>query len=445
VVPVRDKHAHRTRKRNARAEAAEIVHSVIAQGRSLGGLKPSGQPDPKTDALIQELSYGTLRWYPRLQYFAGRLLNHPFKKRDGDLHALLLVGLYQLQYLDKPAHAVLHETVEAVGHLDKPWARGVVNAVLRNFQRRADVLNADADRDPETRWAHPAWLLEKLASDWPQHWQSIARENNQRPPMVLRVNRRAISRAAYVEKLRETGIEASPLEDSDVALLLSKPVGVERLPGFFEGLVSIQDAAAQKAAGLLDPRRGQRVLDACAAPGGKTCHLLESEPAIGELVAIDRDADRLRQVAQNLERLGLNATLNAVDAADTEAWWDGKPFERILLDAPCSSTGVIRRHPDIKVLRRASDIDALVGRQRRLLENLWPLLAPGGMLLYATCSVLACENHEQITGFLSTHADARQVALAPPWGHACAAGRQILPGEQTMDGFYFALLKKEPE
>ncbi len=262
--------------------------------------------------------------------------------------------------------------------------------------------------------------------------------------MVLRVNRRMISPAAYVEKLQACGIGAQPAAECDAAVILDTPVGVERLPGFFEGLVSIQDAAAQKAAALLTPQGGQRVLDACAAPGGKTCHLLELQPAIGELIALDREATRLRQVEENLHRLGLRAVLKAADAAATESWWDGIPFDRILLDAPCSATGVIRRHPDIKVLRRSSDIDALVEQQWRLLHRLWPLLAPDGMLLYATCSVLARENHEQIVRLLRSRPDAREMPLAEDYGRSCAAGRQILPGERSMDGFYFALLKKEP-
>lgn len=449
MVPVNatpDKGDGRAKRYNARAEAAAIIHQVLDRGSSLSSLRTrihgADRPD-SSDALVQELCYGTLRWYPRLQYFAARLLERPFKKRDGDLYALILVGLYQLLYLDKPAHAVVNETVSATDVLGKSWARGVVNAVLRNCQRRGATLAAEIDIKPEARWAHPDWLLQAFMRDWPAQWQAIAQENNRRPPMALRINRQRLSREAYLEQLRAAGIPAVPVAQSDTALILEQPIGVERLPGFSEGLVSVQDVAAQMAAGLLDPLPGQRVLDACAAPGGKTCHLLESQSQIAELVALDHEPARLRQVEENLNRLGLRATLKPVDAAATDLWWDGRMFDRILLDAPCSATGVIRRHPDIKILRRPADIDTLVVQQAHLLHSLWPLLAPGGMLLYATCSVLARENHEQIVDFLRSRPDAREMALPVRWGLACPAGRQILPGESSMDGFYYALLKKE--
>jgi len=430
---------------NARAEAAALVRCVLEDGRSLSSLKSRtsrGGSGDAQESLVQELCYGTLRWYTRLRQFSSRLLNRPFRKRDADLDALVLIGIYQLLYLDKPPHAIVHETVEATAAMGKSWARGVVNGIMRNCQRRAESLAAEIDTDPEARWAHPRWLLDLFKRDWPDNWQSIADENNKRPPMVLRVNNHLLSPVSYLGTLAAQGIAAQIVADADAALMLDRPVAVERLPGFSEGLVSIQDAAAQKAAPLLAPQAGHRVLDACAAPGGKTCHLLEWQPRIGELVALDKDPERLKQVDENLRRLNLHAVLKAADAAAPETWWDARPFDRILVDAPCSATGVIRRHPDIKILRRLSDIDALVEQQALLLRRLWPLLAPDGMLLYATCSVLARENHDQIVHFLRGQPDALELPLSGNWGRPCAAGRQILPGDHAMDGFYFALLKK---
>lgn len=391
-------------------------------------------------ALTQELCYGVLRWQPRLQGLAETLLSRSFKSRDQSIHMLILAGLYQLLYLDKPAHAVIHETVAAVHPLGKAWATGVVNAVLRNCQRNAEKFLADLDNQPLTRWAHPPWLLAYIRRDWPQDWEAILEANNQHPPMTLRVNRLRQSVADYAESLTAAGVKSQPVHGLPAALMLSRPVGVEKLPGFEAGLVSVQDAGAQLAAEILAVQAGERVLDACAAPGGKTCHLLETQPEVKEVVALDIDTRRLLQIQQNLDRLQLQATLLAVDAADTVSWWDGQVFDRILLDAPCSASGVIRRHPDIKVLRRTEDIEQLAQQQRRLLEALWPLLAPGGMLLYVTCSVLKRENSDQMKHFIAAHADCRELQISADWGHALEVGRQVLPGEQDMDGFYFAAL-----
>ncbi|HHO68322.1 MAG TPA: 16S rRNA (cytosine(967)-C(5))-methyltransferase RsmB [Gammaproteobacteria bacterium] len=428
-----------------RALAARLVMAVAAEGRSLASLIPArltALGGPRDRALAQELTYGTLRWYLRLDPLARQLLQRPLKTRDRDLHALLLVGLYQLLYMDTPAHAAIHATVEAARALGKGWAAGLVNGVLRNAQRRgAEVLEA-LDPDPAIRWAHPAWLVEALRRDWPGHWQDILEANNARAPMFLRVNVLRCSRDAYLEQLAQAGIAARPVAGLAAALRLERPVAVDALPGFHEGLVSVQDAAAQRAAPLLAPRPGERVLDACAAPGGKTAHLLELEPNLAELVAIDREPARLERVRENLGRLGLAASLVAADAADPDAWWDGRPFDRILLDAPCSASGVIRRHPDIKLLRRCSDVDQLAETQQNLLNALWPLLAPGGILLYVTCSVLRQENSAQLERFLATQADADSQALSPGWGRAAGAGRQVLPGDDGMDGFYFACMNK---
>jgi 16S rRNA (cytosine967-C5)-methyltransferase len=392
-------------------------------------------------ALTQELCYGVLRYYPRLAYLAARLLNKPLKRKDLDVQQLILIGLYQLIYLKVPAHAAVAETVAATRLLGKDWAAGLVNALLRGFQRGAVQLLAQADADPVARYAHPHWWLAQLQSDWPAHWQDILDANNQRPPMTLRVNARRGSRDDYAAQLQAAGIIAHPVPPAPQALTLEKPVDVTQLPGFSGGAVSVQDAAAQLAAPLLNLAPGQRVLDACAAPGGKTAHLLESEPLL-QVQALDSDAQRLTRVQETLARLQLAADLRHGDAASPQDWWDGKAFDRILLDAPCSGSGVIRRHPDIKLLRTAQDIVTLAQQQRRLLDALWPLLAQGGILLYATCSVLMAENQHNLAQFLAAHSDACEQPIGADWGHAQTPGRQLLPGENGMDGFYYARLMK---
>ncbi|MEE9342578.1 MAG: 16S rRNA (cytosine(967)-C(5))-methyltransferase RsmB [Gammaproteobacteria bacterium] len=430
---------------NPRALAARLLVHVIDGGQSLSTALPvtfKKLDDLNQRGLVQELCYGSLRWHLRLNALADALLRHPFKSKDRDIHFVILLGLYQLIYLDKPAHAVVNETVKASIALGKPWAKGVVNAVLRNAQRQLDDLAKKIDADVAVATSHPAWLLRQLQSDWPDHWQAITAANNQRPPMTLRVNQRLVSVAAYCQQLRETGLSADRVPGSPDALVLTEAVSVESLPGFERGFVSVQDAAAQLAAHLLDAQPGDRILDACAAPGGKTCHLLERQPQLAELIAIDIEAERLKRVEENLQRLGLEANLVAADAADIQSWWDGNYFDRILLDAPCSATGVIRRHPDIKTLRRASDISALAVTQQHLLEAMWEILAPGGLLLYATCSVLLRENIEQLQTFMSEHSDCSTAPLSIQPGHKMAIGHQLLPGEGGMDGFYYAALIK---
>ena len=432
-------------KDNPRATAVSILLAVIYSGRSLTGQLARGLPalEKATDRrLAQELSFGVLRWYTRLQGLTTRLLRKPFKARDRDIQVLVLLGLYQLLYLDKPAHAVIDETVQVTRLLSKPWATAVVNAVLRTCQRRQEELLAELDKQPEARWAHPAWMLTRFQTDWPDHWQEIAEANNQRPPLVLRVNARHHTATSYAQLLQAEGVAAEPVPGCESALYLPVALPVDALPGFEQGWVSVQDAGAQLAAELLDAGPGERILDACAAPGGKTCHILERQPGIGEVVALDIAAERLQQVEANLQRLALKATLRTADAVATDRWWDGKPFARILLDAPCSASGVIRRHPDIKVLRREADIAPLVARQQQLLRALWPLLAPGGMLLYVTCSVLKCENSDQIQCFMAAHPDCVVADLVFDFGHSQPAGWQILPGERNMDGFYYACLTK---
>mgnify|MGYP001814330101 CR=1 FL=1 len=428
-----------------RLTAARLVHAVVNGGESLSAVLVPGLKifdDPRQRALAQELTFGTLRWYSRLQTVAAQLISKPLKKKDRDVEALIMVGLYQLLMLDTPAHAAVSETVQAARSMGKTWAAGLVNAVLRNAVRRSKDLLAAADRQPAGRWAYPDWWVRRLQQDWPNDWQAILEAGNQRPPMVLRVNALQGDRDEYLRRLDEAGIEAQALPLAGQAVRLQKPVPVDALPGFRDGALSVQDAAAQLSAGLLDLQPGQRVLDACAAPGGKTGHLLEAGAQADKLVAIDSHASRMEKVIDNLQRLKLNAELVVADAADVERWWDGQPFDRILLDAPCSASGVVRRHPDIKLLRCEEDIDALAQEQQRLLGALWPLLASGGILLYVTCSVFRQENSDSVQRFLQDNPDAVETMPEVDWGHPQAAGRQLLPGELGTDGFYYARLVK---
>lgn len=429
---------------STRAAAARVLARVLHGGASLSAALPAeqaGLAKPADRALLAELAYGSLRLEPRLAWLLGRLMPRPLAKREPLLHALLLAGLYQLTAMRLPAHAAVAESVNAARELGKDWAAGLVNAVLRRYQREQAALDAVADAEPVARHAHPRWLLTQLQQDWPDDWETLCAANNARAPMTLRVNTARGSVVAYQQRLTEAGLTATLHPHAAAALTLTEPVDVTALPGFTDGEVSVQDAAAQLAAPLLDVQPGLRLLDACAAPGGKTAHLLESSQP-SELLALDNDAARLDRVAETLARLKLAARLVHADAASPADWWDGTPFDRILLDAPCSASGVIRRHPDIKVLRRAADIEALVSQQARLLDALWACLAPGGKLLYATCSVLAAENGQQVKNFLTRTPDAAALPLAADWGRPAGHGRQILPGEAGMDGFFYARLVK---
>lgn len=429
---------------NPRLAAARALTAVLSGKASLGGSLPAqlDKVDPRDRGLAQDLAFGAARWQPRLGALAERLLQKPFKTADKDVEALLLVGLYQLFYSRIPAHAAIGETVGAAEKLKKPWAKGLLNAVLRNAQRDGEAIFAELERDPMVRTAHPRWLQKALKAAWPEHWEAICAANNAHPPLILRVNRRHGERDAYLAELRTAGIEAEPCEFSRDGIRLIEARDVKTLPGFAEGRVSVQDEAAQLAADLLELAPGQRVLDACCAPGGKTCHLLEAEPGLAGVVAVDLEESRLARVRDNLQRLGLEATLIAADGRDTGAWWDGKPFQRILLDAPCSATGVIRRHPDIKLTRQAEDIPALAQLQGELLDALWPTLEVGGILVYATCSTLPMENSENIAAFLQRTPGARELDIAGTFGLKQPHGRQLLARENGHDGFYYAKLIK---
>ncbi|MDF3159399.1 16S rRNA (cytosine(967)-C(5))-methyltransferase RsmB [Pseudomonas proteolytica] len=429
---------------NPRLAAAKALAAVLNGKASLNSSLPVqlDKVEDRDRGFTQDLAFGTARWQPRLSALAAKLLQKPFKAADADVEALLLVGLYQLLYSRVPAHAAIGETVGCADKLKKPWAKALLNAVLRRAQRESEGLLAELEHDPVVRTAHPRWLQKSLKAFWPQQWEAICAANNAHPPMILRVNRRHNSRDAYLTLLADAGINASACVYSQDGIVLETAGDVRSLPGFAEGWISVQDEAAQLAADLLDLAPGQRVLDACCAPGGKTCHIMEVQPNLAGVVAVDLEAKRLVRVRENLARLGLEAELIAADGRDTATWWDGKPFQRILLDAPCSATGVIRRHPDIKLTRQPDDIAALAVLQGELLDALWPTLEVGGILLYATCSTLPTENTEVIQAFLARTSGARELDIATTAGIKQPHGRQLLAQEGGHDGFYYAKLIK---
>lgn len=428
-----------------RAQAARVVAAVL-DGRSLKAVLPGAEApiaDVRDRALLHAIVLAAVRGALRYRALLARLLDRRLPARARPAEAALIAALAQLEELQLPAHAVVAETVAAVRLLRLPNYAGMANAVLRRWLReRGAILPAVLADDQEAEHLHPHWLLEQLQRDWPDDWPAIVAANNAPAPMWLRVNRARNDPAEYLRELAAIGVEAVVHPGLPEALCLAEPLPVARLPGFADGRVSVQDAGAQYAARLLAAGPGMRVLDACAAPGGKTAHLLELQPALAELVALDLDDARLARVRESLDRLGLQATLRAGDAGTPETWWDGRPFDRILLDAPCSATGILRRQPDVRLHRRAGDIPVLAARQRRLLAALWPLLAPGGRLVYAVCSVLRAEGEAVLADFLSSHDDAR--AAPVPIADACplAVGCQLLPRPTGGDGFYYALVDK---
>ncbi|ROO24629.1 16S rRNA methyltransferase [Salinisphaera orenii MK-B5] len=422
-----------------RAAAARAVSAVIDGGRSLdAALAEAVVALSAADrGLAAAMAFGTLREHRRLAaLIAPRLKRRP----QPLLHALLLVGVHQLEAMRVPPHAAVHASVAATRALGLSKARGLVNAVLRGFQRDGAPAVGDA---PGLRYSHPDWLVDAIRADWPQAWTSVLAANNAQAPMHLRVNARRIDREAYRAVLAEAGFEAVPTPHAPDGLTLDTPVAVAELPGFAAGDVSIQDGAAQLAADLVDPVDGERVLDACAAPGNKTAHLLER--AAADVLALDVDGERVATLEATLTRLGLAARTRTADARAVDSWWDGRAFDAILLDAPCSGTGVIRRHPDIKWLRRPTDIAAAAERQGALLDALWPTLAPGGRLVYATCSILAAEGADPVAAFIARQPDAHERPIAADWGEPAAAGRRLAPGAHGFDGFYYAVLERRPD
>ncbi|NAX23113.1 16S rRNA (cytosine(967)-C(5))-methyltransferase RsmB [Vibrio sp. V39_P1S14PM300] len=422
---------------NVRAAAANVLFQVVDKGQSLSTALPAAQQTikPRDHALLQEICYGALRYLPRLESIAGELMDKPLKGKQRVFHHLILVGIYQLSFMRIPAHAAVGETVEGTKALKGPRLRGLINAVLRNYQRNQEQLDALAISHDAGKYGHPGWLLKLLQHAYPQQWQSIVDANNSKAPMWLRVNRQHHSRDEYLTLLEQEQIECTLHPQAQDAIKLAAPRDVFTLPGFEQGWVSVQDAAAQLLVNYLTPENGELILDCCAAPGGKTAHILEHSQA--QVVAIDCDDTRLKRVHENLKRLKLEAQVICGDARNPQQWWQGEQFDRILLDAPCSATGVIRRHPDIKWLRRADDIEALAALQSEILDAMWQQLKPGGTLVYATCSITPQENSQQVKAFLARTADATLLGSDPE-----QPGRQILPGEEDMDGFYYAVLTK---
>ena len=423
---------------NVRAAAATVLFQVIDKGQSLSTALPAAQQTIKLrdHALLQEICYGCLRYLPRLESIANKLMDSPLKGKKRVFHHLILVGIYQLSFMRIPAHAAVGETVEATKILKGQSLRGLINAVLRNYQRKQEELDLLAINHDAGKYGHPSWLLKLLKQSYPNNWETIVSANNNKAPMWLRVNEQHYSRDEYLALLQQQDISATVHSEARNALKLDKPCDVTNLPGFDQGWVSVQDAAAQLSVDFLKPQDNELILDCCAAPGGKTAHILERTKNC-QVVAIDCDEFRLKRVYDNLERLKLKAKVICADARKPEQWWKGEKFDRILLDAPCSATGVIRRHPDIKWLRRANDIEALAELQKEIVDAMWSQLKVGGTMVYATCSITPQENAQQVIDFLSRTKDAKlsDSDRANP-------GRQILPGEEDMDGFYYAVIKK---
>ena len=425
--------------------ASQILSKVFEDQQSLATLLPiklDKMLDPRERAFAQALCFGVIRHYYSLNFILNMLLDKQLKKKDSDIKALILIGLYQLDHMRTPAHAAVSASVESCKVLKKSWAKNLVNAVLRRYQREHDKFPELITVNDSAKYEHPIWLIDRLKDEYPQHWQSIIKENNLQPPMSLRVNTRKTDRDSYLKKLQAAGIEAQPSNLNQSGIALTHPVGIEALPDFSEGHVSVQDLAAQLAIPLLEPQAGERILDACSAPGGKLAHLLETMPTLQEAVAIENEPHRFKKLEATLERLGHSATLVQNDARAINDWWDKQLFDRILIDVPCSASGVIRRHPDIKFLRTAEDIQNIAVLQEEILDALWPLLSKGGKLLYITCSVFQAENDEQITAFTNKYNDAHSIPIQAKWGIATKYGRQILPGDNAMDGFYYAQLQK---
>lgn len=429
-----------------RLTALSMLARVLDSGNNLADTELENTlADTRDRAFARHLAYGVLRQLSALEWLTSRLLRKPLRRKDRDIQRLILLGLFQLWNGGSAAHAAINESAEGARKLGKTWAVPVINAVLRRFQREEEEWIEKLNRSDE-RLAHPEWLLKALRSDWPEDWLNIALANNRPAPLWLRLNP-AFDTGETLKQLEEAGFEVERHPVAGEAVKVTPAAAVGALPGFHQGRFSVQDPAAQLAAGLLACGKEHRVLDACAAPGGKTCHLLESAPSGMTLTVLDQSPARLKLIEENIDRLGLGKggriELAAADAGDPGAWWDGVPYDRILLDAPCSATGVIRRHPEIKWLRSPAQVAEASELQARLLKRLWPLLKSGGILLYATCSVLSDENSRQIQRFIEHHADAKLVDINGGWGRNTGFGLQVLPGEQEMDGFFYASLLKK--
>ena len=430
----------------ARLIACQIIEQSVEDKMTLSKVlnyNDSFQSAGKEKALIQEISYGTSRWYIQLEHILNQLLDKKIKKKDRRLKYLIMIGLYQLRFMRIPQHAAVSETVNTCKKINMLWAKGLVNAILRRYIRESAQLDTSLSNDESIKTSHPEWFIKQLKQDWPEHWQKILEANNQRPPMYLRINQCQISRDHYLEKLNEAGIKSSNVNYSDSGVLLKEAIDVQQLPDFNKGAVSVQELAAQLSAGLLDLKPEQTVLDACAAPGGKSAHILETETRLKSLTCVEKDPDRSKKLSETLQRLKLNANIKTSDINDLENWWDKKKFDRILLDAPCSATGVIRRHPDIKFLRTKEEVDNINKLQTMLLNTLWQTLKQGGLLLYVTCSILKQENSDLIESFIGNNEDCELKPINASWGIETGYGRQILTGQDNMDGFFYACLEKK--
>ncbi|BDX01300.1 ribosomal RNA small subunit methyltransferase B [Marinomonas pontica] len=435
---------------SARQVAIEVITNILLQQGSLSTQLARHQTSVASEhiPLLKELCFGVCRQYPKLNSIALHLLAHPFEEKDTDLYATLLLGLYQLSYMNTPDHAAVNESVEACRLLKKDWATKLMNAVLRRYQREADEIIESLESTPSVEYNQPKWLLKRFNKHWPEQFEGIVDASNTHPPMCIRVNESRVSRETYQSQLQELGIKSTAGEFSPSALYLKNAVRVGELPNFEEGFASVQDEAAQLSAHILAPKTGEKLLDACAAPGGKTGHLLEQAHPL-DLTAVELEPWRMEKIESNIARLGYQANLICADAGDITSWWNGEPFDKILLDVPCSATGVIRRNPDIKINRKPADINELVEIQRDILQNVWKTLKPGGHMLYATCSLMPEENEQQIRHFLAQQDDANEVplnSLAPEltleWGMEVSHGRQLFPMVEAHDGFYYCLLQK---
>lgn len=409
----------------------DAVFSVVYQKKSLSSFCYPNETSAETKSLI----FGTIRFYHQLNDIVTKQLKKPFEKSNIDIHCLMLIGAYQLLHSNIATHAAIYETVNVLDSINKSWAKGLVNAVLREIDRQSDsLLN-------QVHYSHPSWLIKKIKNNYPDHFEQIFTQNNTQAPMSLRLHP-SLNISDYQKQLLEIGIHAKTSTVAPQALILDQAVAVNKLPNFDQGACYIQDCSAQLSATVLDPKDGDLILDACAAPGGKTTHLSELAPK-SKIIALDSDNSRLQRIHENIERFNIKNINTLQGLAQTQDWWDGQLFDKILLDAPCSATGVIRRHPDIKLLRKPKDVSALVQLQKSILENLWLMLKPGGTLLYATCSILKSENELQINTFLSNHIDAQEIKLDINWGHDAIVGKQQLP-EREFDGFYYAKIYKKP-
>lgn len=434
----------------ARFIAAKILEQVLGQNGSLSTQisKHIGEVDYDEQGLTKELCFGVCRFYPQLNSVALSLLSKPFEEKDLDLYATLLMGLYQIEQMNTPDHAAVNESVELCRQLDKEWATKLMNAILRRYQRERDDILDNLASQPSVEFNLPKWLVKRFKKHWGDDFDQVVTATNAHPPMCIRVNKAKVSRETYQSQLKEKDTVSRETAFSDSGLYLEKAVPVSMLPNFEDGFVSVQDESAQLAAMILAPQNNERLLDACAAPGGKTGHLLEYASG-AHVTAVELEPWRLQRIESNLERLGLTAELICADAGDTNAWWDQQAFDKILLDAPCSATGVIRRNPDIKINRKPADIDELVAIQQRILASTWQTLKQGGYMLYATCSLMPEENELQMADFLSQHADAKECPITNlnenldiSFGKQVSHGVQVLPMLDGQDGFYYCLIQK---